>query len=350
MNRTRKLLALLVVISLASFDTGSRDVTLANAISSNGGGYEEQLSLEVTPQSGDVSLTFTFTGMTGPFDPQDLLNNSLVGRVTISGWRMPTFDEASVFVGLAGINVLKGKPIADAIVAEFERVSGLTIPYFGNMTSTGPGGDEYPAYSYRIIGQFPIQRFRDIFLEHKPSEGLGTILSPSLFSNYLIMSFDLVRKGNLLEWTIVAQIHYPKYFETRIDGEYAIGLRDLVGYGSKLIQVSPRSSKSTLRILLYQADKEHKIIPLDALPLAMTERREVSPIRQGVTTLSFERTISAGERIDDLSIRFRIVSPYYIDPTTIATVSIVVGMAILGLAVFIVRKRRSHRVQQVWNE
>ena len=75
-----------------------------------------------------------------------------------------------------------------------------------------------------------------------------------------------------------------------------------------------------------------------AEPLQM-ERRQGT--YGAVTTFSFRKTIT-GSSIEDLSIHFRIVSPSYIDPTTIATyvgiaVVVVVVFSIVG---FMIKKKR----------
>jgi hypothetical protein len=143
------------------------------------------------------------------------------------------------------------------------------------------------------------------------------------------------RKTGSLLWTVSASINYPAYFDMKIGNEYTISLRELANY-SESIQSSPESSNSTLSISITQVDNKFKLISLETTPFQM-EKWQGTYL--GVTTFMFEKTIT-GSSVDDLSIHFKIVSPNYIDPTTIAIVFGVVAVTILGPVGLIIWKKR----------
>ena len=125
-------------------------------------------------------------------------------------------------------------------------------------------------------------------------------------------------------------------FDNSIGREYTISLKALTGY-SEAIQSSPLSSNSTLRIIISQVENKYKLASLETTPEMEKTENEV----QDTTNILFQKTIT-GSSVEDLSIHFKIVSPNYIDPTTIGIIVGVVAIPVaIGIVVFTIRKKRS---------
>jgi hypothetical protein len=234
---------------------------------------------------------------------------------------------------VAGIS--DGKLIADSLKTKFENFFDIEIPYDGNHTY-----EDRVFYGYILYECPGIQRFRNTFLEYKPSEGFGKIVTPDLLENYIAIGFHLLRMEDSLEWRITATPNFPKHFEMNLGQEYTISLKGLTGY-SETIQSSPLSSNSTLHISISQLDKKldstepFKLISFRTTPSQMEKWQGTYGI---VTSFFFDKTIT-GSSVNDLAISFKIVSPNYIDPTTIAMVAGIAIVVILGIAVFIIKRK-----------
>lgn len=321
--------SVLILLIFILLSVNSQRVTLANAVSSNTGEYEETIFLEISPWSGLLGLGFMFANVSGPFDTSDIASDpSFLGSMVL-GTYSPDDNRTVIMISLNTseiASVSQGRLKADMLKTKLENFFNISLPYTGNSTY----GDTVQ-YFYRIDECPVIQRFGNIFLEHRPSDGFGEIVTPDLLENYVAISFNLIRKGNLLEWWISATINYPEHFEMDIGKEYTVSLKDLTGY-SETIQASSESSNSILHISISQVDKEYKLESLETAP--DMEKRQGT--YGAVTTFMFEKTITSSS-VDDLSIRFKIVSPrsvdQYSDQTTIAVVVGIVVVAIVGIAV-----------------
>jgi len=321
--------SVLILFCLASLSVSAQNIALANAASS--WSYEEEISLEIRPPSGQVLLAFIFTNVSGlPLDISDFTNEPSFISIVVSCTNSPDDNRTVVMVGLntSIVSVSLGKLKADIMKTKVEDLFGVTLPYTGNFTS-----DSTVTYSYRINDCPSIQKFRDVFIELKPSDGFGKIITPSSIGNYVAFMF-MFHNGDLPYWTVGATLNYPNYFSYGLGQECTISLKGLTGY-SGTIQSSPESSKSTLHISISQVDKDYKLISFDTAPSQMDKTQGTYG---GGTSLMFEK-ITTGSSVDDLSLHFKIVSPNYIDPTTIAIYVGIVVVVVLGIVVFIIRRK-----------
>lgn len=333
LRRTSPPLIMLVLLCLISLRVNPQLVAVTNAVSSNIGEYEECISLDVRPYNGWVGIEFIFTNVSGPLDISDFASEPSFIMITVVGTRSLDDNRTAVLVILNHTSVgsiSQGKLKADILKAKFENLFNISLPYDSNFTFSGS-----VTYSYKIDESPTIQKFRDVFLEHKPSQGFGEIVTPALIENDVAISFTLMRVGDSLGWMVGASVIYTNYFEMNLDQEYNISLRELTGY-SEAIQSSPESSKSTLNILTSQVNKDYKLISFNTVPSGMDKRKGGSGT---VTSFMFEKTIT-GSSVEDLSIYFKIVSPNYIDPTIIAIAVGIAIVAVLGIAGFIIKKKR----------
>ena len=293
--------------------------------------YEEWIFLEVRPWNGQVLLGFVFAGVDGPLDTRDFEVESSFTSILTSATYSPEENRTVVMVSLNSSvipSVSERELTAEMMKRKFERLFEISLPYSGDFTS-----DDTVTYSYRT-DQCPIQRFREVFLTYKPSEGFGKIVTSSLIEEYVVVSFDLMRKQENLEWTIMATVDYPDFFKMSLGQEYLISLRELTGY-SEPVQSSSGSRRSVVSISISQVDRDYRIVSLEAFPSEM-EKQEGT--YGGVTSFHFEKTIT-GSSVEDLSVRFGVVSPSYVDPTTIAVAAVAVVVAILCVVGFILKKR-----------
>jgi len=226
------------------------------------------------------------------------------------------------------VSILQGKLKADIIRTKFENFFNVTLPYNGNLTSGST-----VVYTYGVNESPTIPKFRNAFLDSKPSQGFGKIITPNLIGNYVSITFSLMRKGDLSVWRVTATVNYPHYFEKNIGQEYTIGLKELTGY-LETVQSSTESSRSTLHIRIDQVDGDYKLISFETTPSQMTTSQGTY---FGVTSFDFEKTIIGS--VDDLSLHFKIVSPNYIDPIIITIVVSILVVAVLGIMGFIIKKR-----------
>lgn len=331
--RTSKLLIMLVLLCLISLRARSQLVTTPNTVSTNTGGYEECVSLIVRPDTGWVGLEFIFNNVSGPLDISDFASEPSFIKIMVVGARKPDDNRTSVLVTLNNTSVgsiSQGKLKADILKAKFENFFDISLPYCENFTH-----DDIVAYGYSIYESPTIQKFRDVFLEHKPSQGFSQIATPALIGNDVTISFSLKRNGDYFEWMSIAIVDYTNYFEMKLGQEYNVSLRELTG-SSEVIQSSPESLESTLNIRIFQVNKDYKLISLVTAPSEMEKRKGTSGT---VTSFTFEKTIT-GSSVEDLSIYFKIVSPIYIDPTIIVIAVGIVFVAVLGITGFIIKKTR----------
>jgi hypothetical protein len=327
----------------------AQNIGLINAESSNTGEYEERIAMEI--RSGKVLLGFWFINVSEPFDTSDFASEPSFISLHIVGINSPDDNRTVITVILNAseiVGISDGKLRADLLKTKFEIFFDVVIPYDGNHTY-----EDRVFYNYIVYECPSIQKFRNTFLEHKPSEGFGEIVTPDLIENYVGISFDLTRKGDSLEWWITATLNYPDHFEMSYGKEYTISLKELTGY-SETIQSSPLSSNSTLHIGISQLDRKldsiepFKLISFKTTPSQMEKWQGAYGI---VTSFFFDKTIT-GSSVDDLLLRFTIVSPEYIDPTNPRVIiGVVVAIAaILGIVGFAIRRKRRAREERkyIW--
>ena len=312
-----------VVLALLFFILGS-------TLSSCSDGYEEQITLAVVPKIGFVGVELVFINVDGPLNIWDLERPDLIMGVTIIGIYSPDGNSTLFMASLnaALVNKLEGRLMADSLKEKFEDVFNVTVPYVGNYTQ-----DSMLTYRYET-DECPIQRFREQFLKYTPSHGFGELVTPSLLENYERITFSLKRDDGGLSWTNSITVSYYNYFETEMDREYTISLRELANY-SDVIWASPQSSKSTVIIAINQVDEEFQLISIETTPSRMEETKTTP--EEGVTIFRFEKTITSSN-INDLSIRFKVVPPRY-DYTPII-IAISATAAALGIIGFMVRRKR----------
>lgn len=329
MEWTSKHLVTLILLCFTALGFNCPEARVTNAVFSNAGRYEERIALGASPQDGFVGLEVTFTNVSGPLDISGL--ESLID-LQIVGICEPDRNWTLFVVGLNAtvVSIPEGRLRADILKAQFENIFNMTIPYVANFT-----GDDVVAYRYEA-DECRIQKLRELFLEHRPSQGFGKIVTPTLLENYEHINFWWRREFGNLGWKISLAVIYFNHIKVTLDQEYSISLRELAGY-SQTIQASPESSNSTLAIGITQVDKEFKLTSIEITPPQMV-KISAPPSQPGVTVFWFEKTITGGS-VDDLSIHFKIVSPDYVDPTTIAITLVVVAVTIFGPIVLIKRRK-----------
>lgn len=322
--------SILILFYLISLSVSAQNIALTNAVSYEN--HDESISLGINPSSGYVSLVFMFTNVSFPLDISDFENEPSFTNITVSCTHSPDSNNTLVNVGLntAIVSISQGKLKADLIKVKFENFFGVSLPYRVNFTD---GNTVY--YSYNIAECPSIQKFREVLLECKPSEGFGKVITPTLIGNYVQITFDLTI--NPLIWQLGVGVSNPNNFQYGLDKEFTVSLKALTGY-SGTIQSSPESSQSTLSIHISQVAGQYKLTSLETTPSQMVETQNTYT---GGSTFTFIKTIT-GSSVDDLSIHFKIVSPNYIDPTTIAMYVgiVVVVVAILSIVVFIIKREK----------
>lgn len=324
MHRASKLFVMLALILLASS-------IVENAACSNTSGYEEEITLEIDFSSGEAMLDFEFGNFGGPLDTSDFADEPSFITISLMAFHAPDYNKALIMVHLNQSrigSVPEGRLKADALKVRFENLFNITVPYVGTRLS-----DVDVLYNYEI-DECPIQKFRDFFLEYKPSQGFGKIVTPAVIGKHVMIFLMLTRNGDLMEWTTRALVYYPDHFKIGSGQEYTIGLRSLTGY-SEAIQASPEASKSTLRINVREmSDRKFELAFLETSPSQMGMR----DYRPTISLISFEKVMTASS-VDDLSIHFKIASPDYTKPIIFGAVI----AAILGIAGFAVRRKlRAH--------
>ena len=214
----KKHLAVFILLCLILLGMNFQNVTVLNAESSETGEYEESIFMWVHP-TGDVDLIVSFPLASAPINTSDFesdlsfLDLGVTGvhslTQTMEGGFPPEVNNTYIFVAFNAtiVSISEGKLKADTLKAKFEKLLNLTIPYLVNFSF----GDRV-MYAYSV-DECPIQKFRDVLLEHKPSQGFGKLVTPTLIENYVGISFMLTRENGNLRWSeaMVYSYHYD-YF------------------------------------------------------------------------------------------------------------------------------------------
>ena len=340
--RTSKLL-ILIIPCLISSSVNSRNVTLTSAVSSNDGCEEEILLTYVHALfARDIRIHLRFNNVTTlPLNTSDLTTEpsfisavasgsaSLYHRGHYGGYYgswLGCYARGEIVLNTTIVSVSQGKLKADIFMAKFENLLNITLPY--NRTTTS--GDKV-SYIYEIRkNEYPIQKFRDAFLEHKPSQGFNKIITPTLLERAQAISFSLEKETSNLTSETEVDIKYPNYITDEWYGwlgkEYTISLRDLAEYSGP-IKASPYSTKSTLRMSIHYNHPEELRV-FETIPSQMEiSTHSTSYLGFRDYDIYFEKDITGGG-VEDLFIRFKYVVPWWY--------LISLTMVILGAVTFII--------------
>lgn len=197
-----------------------------------------------------MQLTFTFINVSEPLDTEDFASEPSFTAIGISGICSPDVNRTDVEVMLnaTAVSVSEGKLRADILKSRVESFFNITLLYYGNFTF---GNTIF--YYYRLDECPIIQKFRDIFLEHKPSQGFGKTLTPALLRGYVAIHFLLKQEKDGLLWIVMATVSYPEYFVKKIGQEYTVSFKELTGYPGN-IQSLTNALNSTVSISISQVD------------------------------------------------------------------------------------------------
>ncbi len=292
------------------------------------------LQHDTTPYGGMLYLWFVFRGVDGPLDASDFTSEPTFSSMSISCSYSPDNStnniQFHVVLDTSVVGVSAGRVEADIMKAKVEDLFEVALPYTGNSTISG-----LTYYRYEIDECPAIQKFRDLFMQLKPSTGFGQVITPALIGNKVSISFSLGMDEGLPKWSMKAFITYPDYFPYGSDREFTVSLKALAGY-SGTIQPSPEAAASTLEIFIIQSI-EYRLLSLETTPPQMQMQQSG---KAPDLTWVYSATIK-DSGVEDLAIHFRIVPPPSTDPTNIIVLIGIVTVAILSVTVFIIKKRRN---------
>ena len=294
--------------------------------------YEESIEIYVNISETSCSVTpiFEFVGAGGPFSPLEFENETgFVGLVaTAERSRYGNYTEVRVDLDASKIaNEARGKRIADTIRRRFEKLFGIYLPF--NRSE----GLEYFSYYYKI--DFPwIEEFGDLLLR-QGSRGFGELLTPSLLTENVRISFRLLDFGDGYEWLTTVVVLHQMDFSVAPGQEYTISLRETTEHSSP-IKSAPEASSSILGIHIFVEPIGYILVPIETVP-QMERSQQQSP------RLFIFRYSDTNISVDDLSIRFRISSSGFIDPVTI-----VLAVVFLLTAALLVTELASRKKRRRW--
>ncbi len=306
--------------------------------------YQEDLSLSISTLNEDITLSFAFSNVSGLFDASTLTSDpSFIMMMAAAQKANESYTLAiSSFFNATLVTLAEAKAKADAVTSDLSNIFGASIPFKSNSTVAG-----LRTFAYEL-DDYPAQNLENIFLSYIPFQGFAELINQGL--NYTLVSFYLFPEtlypnfeGPLI-WTIQATISCEYYLDISPGHEYELSVRSLLNYPHS-IMASPFSSASRISLSFIEDTKTMKVLFLETSPQMS---KQETPLGQYKLT-TFTAELSSGSSIEDFSIHFKIVSPGYVDPTTIAIAvgAAIMVVAVLGIIGFVVKKK--HRIKEEKN-
>ena len=328
-HRTSTLL-ILIIPCLISLSVNSQNATLTNAVSSNNECGEE-IRL-ICRGMGSLEVLFWFTNVIRlPINASDFTTEPSFISIRVHGSTDHygyCYANGRVILNTTIVGVSQGKLKSDSLMAKFENLLNISLPY--NRTTTW---DDKVSYLYKIgKNEYSTQKFVDVFLEYKPSQGFDKIVTPTLLDNRVDISFSLERETVDLTWKTEVYVYIPDYIPETWFGwfgkEYSISLKELADYSGNIIS-SPNSTKSTLSIRFSIPGAFLQIFPHEEVRCLDIAPSEMNVSRRGEV---FEKDIT-GDSVEDLYIRFKWVVPWWsLIGVTVLMLAVVASIIIFGIS------------------
>lgn len=220
--------------------------------------------------------------------------------------------------------------VADRLKEKFENFFD-SPPASYYETDSSVAGKLFFKYK---IGECNFEKFRDLLLEYKPSQGFGKLITPTLIAKDNVeICFSLQRendKTGILKWGISVSIKTSDYFK--------VSLREMIGY-SEPIQASFEARISELYIEIWVRD-DYKAVFLETIPSEWdTNSSKYAGYKIQATLYTFVKDIT-GSAVEDVLFHFKTVKRYnpyqaaigWLIAITIAFWLGVVTVVILGIA------------------
>jgi threonine/homoserine/homoserine lactone efflux protein len=345
MHRITELLVLLVLLFVGSLDMISQNVAITDALSSNTGKYQEELSLTIG--EGISWVSFTFSNVSGLFDASSLeADPSFIMTMVLAQKINESYSLGiSASFNESLVTFAEAKMKADAINHDLSSIFGTSIPLRINYTTAG-----LRTFGY-VLDDYPAQNLENIFFLHIPSQGFAELITSGL--NFTLFSFSLTPETMFpfegpLMWRISTIVSYSDYLDISPGHEYQLSLKNLLNYPYS-IKASPHSSASKIALSFIEDTEKLKFLFLETNPQMSKEEQTY----QNIKMTTFTAELSPGSSIDDVSIHFKIVSPGYIDPTIIY---LIIGLVVVIVTTLVVvgfttrRKRRAREERKyIWS-
>jgi len=283
--------------------------------------------LEINPDNNQVILRFVFESITSPF--HITIFPSFVS-LNLGGERSPNGNQYTTFQVELNASIIndsvQGRFLADELEAEIESIFNFSLPYEDSYIA---GQTIFITYGFDICSSYILNNLRSQFLKCCPSNGFGKIASRTSINDYGGISFTLQRFEDSMTWTVSMNVDYSELFEFDVNQEYTISLKELTGFNES-IQPSLEASGSSLSMRIIQNDVNYKILFLEIIPDMVLDKS----IYEGRTTYYYSDVFN--DTVDDVSVRFRIVPPNYIDPEILTVINFIIIMTIIIVVITII--------------